>query len=208
MVGQYTKQLSKSFKNLSGKVRFLVHFKGGNTVKNLLVVPNDRVITQKNKVIYRCRHDKLDCDEEYIGESVRTFGERLKENLRAPSPIYDPAKISGHHTNVDNSIVGREVHNITRTIKEAMYIRVNDSSLTGKLSSSNCPIYGMRSCSTPLPSTTSNSPSVDLTLWSHLPLLYRSRCYTACVVPTALVWSCTRWVPPHPLAQCINSHIH
>ena len=27
-----------------------------------------------------------DCEEEYIGESERSFGHRLKEHLRAPSP--------------------------------------------------------------------------------------------------------------------------
>ena len=36
----------------------------------------------------------------------------------------------GHCISVDNfSIVGRETHNIIRTIKKAMYIRVNDLSL-------------------------------------------------------------------------------
>ena len=52
--------------------------------------------------------------------------ERLKEHIRAPSPIYDHAKTSGHHTKLDNlSIVARESHTITRIIKDAMFIRVN-----------------------------------------------------------------------------------
>ena len=62
--------------------------------------------------------------------------ERLKEHLRATSPIYDHANTTGLHTRVDNfTVVGREVYDITRTIKEAMYIKVNDPSLninTGK----------------------------------------------------------------------------
>ena len=50
--------------------------------------------------------------------------ERFKENLRDPSPIYDHGNISGHHISTDNlSIMGKEVHNITKTIKDAMYIR-------------------------------------------------------------------------------------
>ena len=61
--------------------------------------------------------------------NTQRSGERLKEHLRAPSPIYgcsDP----GHLTRVNNfSIVGRESHNLARTIKKAMYIRVNDPSL-------------------------------------------------------------------------------
>ena len=39
----------------------------------------------------------LECDEEYIGKSVRTYGERLKEYFRAPSPIYNHANTSGHY---------------------------------------------------------------------------------------------------------------
>ena len=72
----------------------------------------------------------MECDEEIIGESARTFWEGLKEHLMATFPIYDHVYTSGHHTKLDNfSIVGRESHTIARTIKEAIYIRVNDVSL-------------------------------------------------------------------------------
>ena len=37
MVVPYTKGLSKSFKNIGGKMGVQDHFKGGNTIKNLLV---------------------------------------------------------------------------------------------------------------------------------------------------------------------------
>ena len=48
----------------------------------------------------------------------------------APSPIYDNADTPGHHTIKDNfSIVGRESHTITRIIKQAMLMRVNDPSV-------------------------------------------------------------------------------
>ena len=69
----------------------------------------------------------LECDEKYIRESSRSFRERFMEYLQVPSLIYDHGNITGHHTRVDNfSIVVRETQNLTRTIKEAMYIRVND----------------------------------------------------------------------------------
>ena len=65
-----------------------VHFKGGNAIISLLVGPKNKDdITQKSGVIYRNKCDRLECDEEYIRESVRTFGERLKENFSAPSPF-------------------------------------------------------------------------------------------------------------------------
>ena len=72
----------------------------------------------------------MDCDEEYIGESSRTFGERFKEHLKSPSPIFDHSNISGHNVTINNfKIFGREDLNQIRTIKEALYIRVNDPSL-------------------------------------------------------------------------------
>ena len=78
----YTKGLSENFKNICGKLGFQVYFKGGNTIKNLLVAPKDTDnIVQKSGVIYRYKCDKLGCDEEYTGKSERTFMERLKETF-------------------------------------------------------------------------------------------------------------------------------
>ena len=69
-------------------------------------------------------------DEEYIGETSRTFGERSKEHLKEPSPIYENSNISGHSTNHDNfTIIGREDHGLTRTIKKSIYIRVSNPTL-------------------------------------------------------------------------------
>ena len=71
-----------------------VYFKGGNTIKNLLMGPKDQdTIQKKSGVIYRYQCDRVECDEEYIGESSRTSGERFKEHLKAPSPIYDHSNI-------------------------------------------------------------------------------------------------------------------
>ena len=59
-----------------------------------------------------------------------TFGERFKEHLRAPSPIYGHSNISGHTVTIKNfRILGREDLNLIRTIKEALYIRANNPSL-------------------------------------------------------------------------------
>ena len=61
-------------------------------------------IILKSGVIYRFMCDRMECDEEYIGESSRVFGERFKEHLKAPSPIYDNCNITGHTITVDNSV--------------------------------------------------------------------------------------------------------
>ena len=51
------------------------------------MAPKDRdLITQKSGIIYRYKCDRVECDDEYIGESARTFGERFKEHLKHPSP--------------------------------------------------------------------------------------------------------------------------
>ena len=69
-------------------------------------------------------------DEEYIGETAKTFGERFKEQLKAPSHIHDHSNTTGHTTTLNNfSIVGREKQNLSRLIKESMLIRVNNPSL-------------------------------------------------------------------------------
>ena len=71
------------------------------------------------------------CDEEQVGESDRTFAERFREHMKAPSPIHDHHNITGHELSLDNfSIVDREDQSIARTIKEAILIRVNDPSLS------------------------------------------------------------------------------
>ena len=90
MVLPYVKGLSESMKNVGKKHGIHTYFKGGNTIKSLLMTPKDKDhITKKSGIIYRFKCNRVDCDDEYIGESSRTFGERYKEHLKTPSPIYD-----------------------------------------------------------------------------------------------------------------------
>ena len=131
MVVPYHKGLSESLKKICGKHGVQVYFKGGHTIKSLLMVPKDQdPILKKSEVIYRYKCGRVDCDEEFIGESSRIFGERFREHQKAPSPIYDHSNITGHQVTTDNfNIIGREDQNLSRAIKEALYIRVNNPSL-------------------------------------------------------------------------------
>ena len=72
-------------------------------------VPKDKdPILKKSGVIYRFKCNRVECDEEYIGESARNFGERYKEHQKAPSPIHDHFNISGHTVSIDDfSILAR-----------------------------------------------------------------------------------------------------
>ena len=97
---------------------------------NVFLNKRQRFYNKKSGIIFRYKCDRLECDEEYICESARTFGEKFREHLKAPSPIYDHSNTTGHTTALDNfSIVEREDHNLMRLIKEAIYIRVHNPSL-------------------------------------------------------------------------------
>ena len=141
IVVPYHQGLSENFKRTCSKHRVQVHLKGGLTIKNLLMAPKDKdAIMKKSGVINRYKYNRVECDEEYIGESARNFVERFKEHLKIPSPIYDNSVIFGHSVTIDNfRIVGREDQNLLRTIKEALYIRVNNPSLNKNIGKYHLP---------------------------------------------------------------------
>ena len=103
--------------------------------------PKDKdEITNQSNIIYWFKYDKTECDDEYIGESARTFKEQYKEHLKAPSPIFEHQNTTGHTTIVDNfKIIGREGHNMTKVIKGAIYIRVNNPILNRYVGKYNLP---------------------------------------------------------------------
>ena len=141
MVVPYYKGLSENLKGTCKKYGVQVHFKGGNTIKSLMMAPKDKdPLTKKSGVIYRYKCDRVECDDEYIAESARTFGERFKEHQKAPSPIFDHYNTTGHKICIANfGIVGIEDQNLMRTIKEALYIRVNDPSLNRNIGKYHLP---------------------------------------------------------------------
>ena len=112
----YTPGTSESFKNICQRYGIQVHFKGGATLKNLLVSPKDKdSITKKRSVIYWFMCDRIDCEEEYLGESCRMFRERYKEHLKAPSTMFEHQSNTGHIVSVENfKIIGRKGHNMAR----------------------------------------------------------------------------------------------
>ena len=141
IVVPYYKGLSESLKRTCKKYGMQVYFKGGNTIRNLLMAPKEKdPMLKKSGVIYRYKCDRVECDEEYIGKSSRIFGERFKEHQKAPSPIFDHYNTTGHKISLENfHIVGREDQNLMRTIKEALYIRVNNPSLNRNIGKYHLP---------------------------------------------------------------------
>ena len=139
IVSPYTKGIVESIKQTCGKYDLEVHFKGNTTVKQVLMKPKDWDSKESKSGIiysYQCKH--LDCNEEYIGETARTLGERRKEHLKQPSLIHGHSQAAGH--SIDNNsfnIIGREDWRQARTIKESIYIRVNNPILNQNIGKYN-----------------------------------------------------------------------
>ena len=122
IVVPYMKGLGETCKNICMRHGVEVYLRGGSTIRDLLVHPKYRdrdTILKKSGVIYRYRCGRVDCEEEYIGEAGRTFGERFREHMRAPSPIIDHQNTTGHEVSLDNfSIVGTEDNSFAETSKK------------------------------------------------------------------------------------------
>ena len=83
----------------------------------------------KSGVIYSYQWQDITCGEEYVGETSMSLGERHKDHLKGPSPIHVHIQQTGHNVSSDNfNMIGREDRGLARTIKDAIYIRVNNPS--------------------------------------------------------------------------------
>ena len=86
IVVPYVQELGEKFKRTCNKKGIQVHFMGSNTVKTLVMAPKDMdTKLQKSGVIYKFRWPHINCSDEYIGETGRTFGDRLTEH-QGPFP--------------------------------------------------------------------------------------------------------------------------
>ena len=141
IVVPYYKGLSESLKRTCKKHGMQVYFKGGNTIRSLLVAPNN-----KDPMLKKVESST---DINVTGWSViknisvnhPEHWERGSRNIKRPHPPYltitTPlvTKIS-----LDNfSIVGREDQNLMTTIKEALYIRVSNPSLNRNIGKYHMP---------------------------------------------------------------------
>ena len=141
----YTQLLCESIKKICGRYGIQTHFKGGSTIKNLLVSPEDKdpMVSQSDAIYWYLCGD-LTCDDEYIGETSRTFCERYKEHLKDPSPIHHHNNQTNHPINHNNfKIIGREGYHLSRYIKESILLGLITLLLTIMLVNLTYPIYGI-----------------------------------------------------------------
>ena len=90
--------------------------------------------TNKSGIIYHYQCPHINCQEAYIGESGRALRKRVKKPLNAPSPIFHHSSSTGCPMDPDNfNIIHKEVQSNSWTIKEVMFICVNDPTLNRNL---------------------------------------------------------------------------
>ena len=156
----YAQGLCESIKKICGRYGIQTHFKGSNTIRNLLVSPKDKdPMVSKSGTIYWFQCGDLSCDHKYIGETSRTFGQRYKKHLKDPSPIHQHSNHTGHPTSHNNfQIIGREGHSLARNIKESIFIRVNNPTLNRNIGKFNLPCIW------------------DRVLLTHLVLIWKGMC--------------------------------
>ena len=128
IVVPYIPKTADRFKRICKGKNIQVHFKGTNTLRTTLVNPKDKDHkTKQTGVIYHYQCPHIECSSSYIGESGRSLGDRVKEHLKAPSPIHLHSTTTGHPLDPNQfNIIHKEVQSQSRTIKEAMFIRVQD----------------------------------------------------------------------------------
>ena len=135
IVVPYNPGTGEKFKKLCKSKGIQVHFKGTNTLRTLLGNAKDKDARKNQRgIIYHYKCPQINCPSAYTGESGRSLGERVKEHFKVPSPIHLHSTITGHHKDPEQfSIVHKEVNNHSRTIKEAMFICIQDPTLNRNL---------------------------------------------------------------------------
>ena len=170
----------KRFRKMCKRKGIQVHFKGTNTLRTMLGNPKDKdPKSNQTGIIYHYKCPQINCPSTYIGESGRCLGERVKEHFKAPSPIHLHSTTTGHPMDSEQfSIVHKEVNSQSRTIKEAMFIWVQDPTLNRNLEKyqlphkwehllMTSPTLQCRPSSIPTTSPTPNPPPTGVLTPSH-----------------------------------------
>ena len=135
IVVPYINKTAEKFKRLCKNRGIQVHFRGTNTLRTALGNPKDKDLkANQTGIIYKYQCPNIQCTSSYIGESGRSLGERVKEHFKAPSPIHHHSTTTGHPMDPNQfNIVHKEVNSLSRTIKEAMFIHMQDPPLNRNL---------------------------------------------------------------------------
>ena len=135
LVVPYMPGISEKFNKLCKNKGIQVHYKGTNTLRTLLGNPKDKTPQNNQRgITYHYKCPQINCPSAYIAESGRSLGERVKEHFKALSPIHLHGTTTGHPMDPEQfNIVHKEVNSHSRTIKEAVFIHVQDPTLNRNL---------------------------------------------------------------------------
>ena len=125
----------EKLRKLSKRKGIQVHFKGTNTLRIMLGNLKDKdPQNNQTRIIYHYKCPQINCSSAYIGESGRSLSESVKEHFKALSPIRLHSTTTGHPMDPEQfNIVHKEVNSHSRTIEEAKFIWVQDSTLNRNL---------------------------------------------------------------------------
>ena len=106
-----------------------------NTIKQSLVRPKDREKElNKSGVVYQISCQ--DCEAQYVGQTGRHLGERLKEHQRATrkgyyleSGVAEHVVDSGHSIDWSVKVLDQDLNQRRRLVREAIWIHRNNPSM-------------------------------------------------------------------------------
>ena len=183
IVVPYNPKTADKFKKLCKRRGIQVHFKGTNTLRTALGNPKDKdPKTKQTGIIYQYQCPHINCPSSYIGESGRSLGERVKEHFKAPSPIHLHSTTTGHPMDPNQfNIVHKEVNSQSRTIKEAMFICIQDppQQKSGQVSTT-AHMGPALTCITNVPvqaNTAANNYINPITPYWYTPYFHSPSCY-------------------------------
>ena len=132
----YVSDLSEKIRRIYRKYKLPVSFKPGNTLRQRLVHPKDKVPKdKKNNVVYGIQCKSNGCQELYIGETKQPLAKRMYQHRRASTSCGDSAVYThlnnNNHSfeNKDVVILDKESRWFERGVKEALYVKREEPSL-------------------------------------------------------------------------------
>ena len=104
----YIQGVSDCNKRVLGSDNIRVSFRPPNSLRNMLSHPKDPVpLGQKSNIVYRI--PCVDCDKCYVGQTGRTFSQRVKEHQRAVKTFDANVSVLAEHVmHADHKIAWEE----------------------------------------------------------------------------------------------------
>ena len=141
IVVPYLQGTGEKFKKVCKSKGIQIHFKGTNILRTLVVTPKDKgPKLHKSGVIYHFKCPHINCPEAYIRESGRALGDRIKEHLKALSPMHLHSSSTGHPLSPECfNIIHQETQGSSRNIKGDMFLCISDHSHSRNLGKHQLP---------------------------------------------------------------------